>query len=139
MFAKAVGYLIAGMLIVVPVGFAVWLTYDRVNILTSTTLHKATIDHCHYRQVKKKNRRKSSWAPVAVTVTGVSVKGHFYWSQKHWCQSSVGKQVSVFIHSHDASKNRINTFFQLWFLPVVLLFFCLVLYLGIYFLRKVCR
>lgn len=136
---KVIGYLIGGIFAIgvfVPLGFASWLIYDRSAVLLSTTLEDATIESCYYQRVHGSSRGSASWGPVAVAANGVKVKGGFKWNKKSWCESGIGSKVSVFIHPSDSGKNRINTFFQFWFLPIALLLFCVIFYPAAYSAKR---
>ena len=131
MIAKIIGYVIGGLFILgllAPIPISIWLIWDRIDVLTSTTKVGATIESCHQRYKSSGNRTKSSWGPVAVTESGLKIKGDFTWSKKSWCESGIGERVSVFVHPWDEDKNRINTFFQFWFFPVLMMSICLIFY-----------
>ncbi len=131
MIANVIGYTIGALFVIgilAPIGVASWMVYDRVAVLTSTESATATVESCHYKRRKSGSSRTGSWAPVAVTDSGTEVRGSLYWSKKRWCESSIGNRVSVFLHATDAKKNRINTFFQFWFLPGILSLFCITFY-----------
>ncbi|MCG8434605.1 MAG: DUF3592 domain-containing protein [Gammaproteobacteria bacterium] len=139
MIAKFIGYLIGGIFAVgllAPLGVAVWLIYDRTDVLLSTTLVGAVIEECHYKRVRKGSGYSGSWGPVAVTDTGVRVKGEFTWKKKAWCESGIGDEVTVFIHETDESKNRVNTFFQFWFMPLLFFLISAIFYPGSYIAKK---
>ena len=139
MILKAIGYTIGALFalgLLAPIGFASWLVYDRITVLASTTTAPATIEDCHYKRSRSGGSVRGSWAPVAVTASGVRVRGSLHWSKKRWCESGIGDGVSVFLHASDPSKNRINTFFQFYFLPATLSLFCLVFYPASYRAKK---
>lgn len=67
--------------------------------------------------------------PVAVTESGRRVRGtvdevRFLWE----CDDQIGKPVEVTFDPQNASAATINSFHQMWFLPMVLATVCLVLY-----------
>ncbi|TQV88168.1 hypothetical protein [Aliikangiella coralliicola] len=139
MVAKIIGYLIGGLFVLgllAPIPISLWMIWDRVTVLSSTEVEPALIESCHHRYRTSGSRSKGSWGPVAVTERGLKVKGDFTWSKKSWCESDIGDEVNVFVHPTDKSKNRINTFFQFWFLPIISTSFCLFFYPLSYRLKK---
>lgn len=138
--AKFIGYSIGAIfavLLLLLIGFTAWHVYDVVSVLASTKTEKAQIEGCHYKIIKKSSSSYSvSWGPVAITKSGVRIKGDFTWKNKSWCESGIGESVTVFINENDASKNRINTFFQFWFTPTIFLLGCIIFYPVSYMLKK---
>ena len=140
MIVKFIGYLIGRIfvaLMLLPLCYTVWLIYDASSVLISTETKEAKIEGCYYKRVRKSgSRHSSSWGPVAVTKSGITVKGDFTLAKKEWCESSIGNSVTVFINEGDPSKNHINTFFQFWFMPLIYLLVSIIIYPGLYMLRK---
>ena len=140
MIAKYIGYIIGAIfavLLLAPIGYTAWLVYDVASVLTTTQLEEAQIQECHYKRVRKSSSSYSgSWGPVAVTKSGLRINGDFTWKKKSWCESNIGDNVNVFVNENDPSKNRINTFFQFWFMPTAFLLVCLIFYPGSYILKK---
>lgn len=131
MLAKIIGYSIGAAfvaLILAPIPIAVWLVYDRITVLTSTTSHQAVIEECYHEYRTTGTTSRGSWGPVAVTGEGVRVKGEFRWRDKDWCLSDIGDEVTVLLHPSDSGKNRINSFFQFWFYPLLMTTVCLIFY-----------
>ena len=131
MLAKLIGYTIGAVfiaLLLAPIPITVWLIYDRVTVLTSTSLQPAVIEECYHEYRTTGNTSRGSWGPLAVTNDGIRVKGDFRWRKKDWCLSSIGDEVNVFVHPQDPGKNRINTFMQFWFYPTMMTVICLVFY-----------
>ena len=142
MIAKAIGYLIGAVfvgLLLAPIPLAVWFVYDGTTVLMSTSVADAVIERCDRRSTRGIKSRgiasHVSWVPVAKTASGVEIKGDFGWTRRSWCESDVGKRVSVFVHDTNRSMNRINTFSQFWFFPMILTAIC-VLYLCIYIIKR---
>ncbi|GLS27969.1 DUF3592 domain-containing protein [Marinibactrum halimedae] len=130
MIAKVLGYSIGALFIVIllaPIPLSIWFIVDRISLLTSATPARAIIEEC-YRHRRSGTNAKVSWGPVAVTVEGLKVKGDFKWSKKKWCESTIGDEVTVLLHPTDKNKHRIHTFFQFWFLPLVMTLICIVFY-----------
>ncbi len=128
---KVLGYIIGAIFIVLllsPIGVSCWLVYDRATVLLTTSTEQAVIQECHYKRRKTGSGYSGSWGPVAVTSDGIRIKGSFTWKRKGWCESGIGKEVPVFLHDTDTSKNRINTFFQFWFYPLFFTTVCLIFY-----------
>lgn len=131
MLAKLIGYTIGAAfvaLLLAPIPVTLWLIYDRVTVLNSTTTQSAVIEDCYHEYRTTGTTSKGSWGPVAVTQGGIRVRGDFRWRKKDWCLSDIGDEVSVFIHPTDTSKNRINSFMQFWFYPLLMTIICLVFY-----------
>ena len=131
MLAKLIGYSIGAVfvaLLLAPIPITVWLIYDRAVVLSSTTAHAAVIEECYHEYRTTGNTSRGSWGPVAVTSDGTQVRGDFRWRKKDWCLSDIGDEVTVLLHPYDASKNRINSFMQFWFYPLLMTAICLVFY-----------
>ncbi len=118
-----------------PVGFTVWLVYDRVDVMLSAELQPAQITQCQVHRNDYGNSSKASFAPVATTVGGMKVEGGFTPSRKSWCEYFIGDEVQVFIHPVDESKNRIHSFLQFYLAPLGGLLFSIVL-LGAFMRKK---
>ena len=133
-----IAFFLVGLVLSTPGILAGWQIYEKSKVIANSELTPATIVSCDHSTRIKKGRRKSSWAPVALTDSGFSVTGSMSWSNKEWCTSSIGEGVTVFLHNTNRRNSQINTFFQFWFLPVLYTCFVLLLYVYpiIYYMRK---
>lgn len=109
-----------------------WFSYDRISLIINSEYQSAKIISCDYSSQRKAKRRdmgKSAstvYKPIAITKNGIQVVGSLKWHSRKWCERRVGKEVSVFIHNKQSSKNSINSFFQLWLYPYISLFFFII-------------
>lgn len=136
MIAKALGYLIGGALVLAffaPVPAAIWLVYDRVDILLNANTTTGTVIRCASH--RSSSSRALAFGPVARTESGLTVKGTFRFSKRDWCTAGIGDEVSILLDRRDADNSRIYTFFQFWFLPLLMSAIGFVLYPLLY-LRK---
>ncbi len=122
--ATILGYLLGAVfaagIYLSPVVLFVYEASFVFDALSHSTSEQARITKCHYKWQKRSSSSGSgSWAPVAVTDNEKEVIGHFRFRKKKWCEYFIGSEVEVFL-SHDSSKkSQINTFLQLWFLPLI--------------------
>lgn len=138
--AKFIGYLIGALFVLIffaPIPVAGWLIYDRATVLLETEAAEAEIVECYSYRTSGSNARLS-FGPVAVTANKVRVKGYFRWSRRSWCEAGIGDKVTVLLHPQDESKNRVYTFLQFWFLPLLFFIIGFVIYPAAYWakLRK---
>ena len=127
---------IALSLVVLLVGFIV---KDDVKLLVNSTLEPAVIGGCTYKHVKRvKNRStRTTYASVAYTRSGVEARGQFIHPSRARCEKRIYRDVSVFVHDFDESRNRINSFFDFWIpLAIVGVAFVLLLLFLLYWVTK---
>ena len=148
---KIIGYSIGGLFAIIllaPIVLAVWNTYELVSVLTSTVVEPAVISFCSYQSgrnrsstgFRKGSGRGPTWVPIAVTQLGIKVEGKLGWGvTKQWCEKSMGHHVAVLIHPTDPTKNRIYTFFQFWFTPLILIVVSLLLYPQLYRMKRLIK
>ena len=120
MITNLIGYLIGGIfvcLVMSPIFIGIWLAYDRIELLANSKKTQAVITSCYHRSQTGSSKTKYSWVPVATTREAITIRGDFGWKKKSWCESDIGDNVTVYVYSNESDKNRINTFFQLWFYP----------------------
>ena len=104
---------VALALVVLLAGFIV---EDDVRLLANSTLEPAVIGGCTYKHVRRVKRRTTTtvYASVAYTRSGVEARGHFIHPSRARCEKRIYRDVSVFVHDFDKSRNRINGFFDFW-------------------------
>lgn len=83
---------------------------------------------CHVLKSRSGSTINRSWAPVAKDNEGNIAKGSFGWKKKKKCTDMFGDKVTMTVSSVSKDRNQINTFFQLWFMPLIMNGVCLVLY-----------
>ena len=113
---------------------ALWFVYDRGELILNSTSHEARIVACDKSWFLSRNRtgsHKSStgYAPIAEYGEQEYLVGDFSMSSRKWCRKRIGDTVTVLIHNDSPDKNRVNSFFQLWFFPTIaigifLIFLC---------------
>jgi len=116
--------IVAGLGIVIPTGI---MLKNRVVTLATTSLESAIVTGCKSRRVHRSSRsrtsrRRTSYAPVALTENGARAVGLLTLGRKNQCESMIGVKTSVFVHPSDEKKNRIGSFFQFWFFPYAVAF-----------------
>ncbi len=124
MISKFLGYVFAGVLLLMffaPIPFAIYLNYDALVALNNSDSAQATIIQCQAHRSSGSGNRSTSWRPVASLADGRTVEGSFGWTKREWCEGSVGEQVEVLIDPQNGNPIKINSFMQLWFLPLLML------------------
>lgn len=116
---------------------AAWFIYDRAMTIVNSELEGATIVNCDYKKsgriTSRGRKATTSYTPIAVSEEGHRVKGTFWWSSRKMCEKTLNTNVSVFIHNLNPEKNRINTFFQLWFFPAISVYFAMLVAILVLF------
>lgn len=129
---RIIGGLIGGLLVLALfLGPALGLYYVSKDTLASLSYEgteEAVITDCESIRLSGSSPRYRR-VPVAVTESGRRVRGtvdevRFLWE----CDDQIGKPVEVTFDLQNASAATINSFHQMWFLPMVLATVCLVLY-----------
>ena len=103
-----------------------WMGADRVDLLFNSSVEDAVVVSCKGKPPRRRTGprgRSRSWtyAPVAVTASGVKVKGSLSLSGKSWCEPLIGTKTTVLVHDTDVSKSRINSYIQFWLVPAFFL------------------
>lgn len=122
--AKIIGYLIGGLfvlgMVLAPIGGATYFLNDLYQVHQLEIKTEATITGCFTLRNTKTGRPKAHRVPKAITKDGVVVRGTLGQIKIFdICKSSVGDKVSVFLDAQGSSKGRFNTFYQLWFMPLL--------------------
>lgn len=141
MIANLIGYLIGGLLVLAmlsPIPIFGWLVYDRIEVLNNASVEQAVISRC-YSHRSSRSGSAPTFGPVAVTESGLNIKGGFRWARRSWCESDIGESVSVLVHSERPENSRIYSFFQFWFLPLLMGFVVLIAYPLLYLKKKKAR
>ena len=134
--AKAIGYLI-GLSFVVGIIFGpalglYWASKETFTALSYDKKETAIIENCRSIRSKGVGRRGSKRfkrVPVVTLQSGQKVIGktgevRFFWR----CNDQVGKKVEVLYDEKTPTKAKINTFFEMWFSPIIMLLVCAVVY-----------
>ena len=116
---------------------ALWFAYDSGEIFLNSTSHEARIVSCDLSWStysprpggSGSSRSTTGYAPIAEYGDQEYLVGTFSMSSRKWCRKRIGDTVTVLIHNDTPDKNRINSFFQLWFFPTIaigifLMFLC---------------
>ncbi|MDP7319674.1 MAG: hypothetical protein QF441_03655 [Bacteriovoracaceae bacterium] len=120
------GYFIGGcfvlLMLFAPLGATTYFVYDIVLALSKYEKDIAIIERCESSRQNSGSSVRYKRVPIAVTSSGRIVKGQMdeiRWLTK--CDSLIGNKVEVLINPQNKKEGYINTFWQLWFMP--LLFF----------------
>lgn len=70
--------------------------------------------------------------PIAISEQGRKVGGSLWWPSRKFCERSLNKPVSVLNYKTAPDKSRINSFFQLWMLPSLLMYVGLIFAISLY-------
>lgn len=132
---KVLGYFIAGLFLAfILFGPAVgWylVSKDTFSALTYEGSEEAVITDC--TSIRNSGQRSSyRRVPVVILNSGKRVPGsvdeiRFLWE----CDDRVGDSVEVIYDLQNPERAKINTFLEMWFLPVVLGIVCLIWYAAI--------
>ncbi|WP_208348351.1 hypothetical protein [Pseudaestuariivita rosea] len=101
---------------------------DLPRLLVGTS-QAAVVDRCERVQFRRSGGVGSSATnsvtifddiPIAISAEGIEAHGS-YRLGKEWCDDQVGKSVNILVHPDDPQRSMINSYVQLWLLPVHLL------------------
>lgn len=96
---------------------------DRLNLLMNGQVQDAVVVGCDSRvetRIRGSSRQKVwRYAPIAVSEDEQKAVGTFYYDQEY-CESMIAHSVPIYISSDEGVENRVGTFFQFWFFPLVL-------------------
>ncbi len=132
MFAKYLGYLIGGTfalgLMIAPIAVTSYFLYDSAYTILNLETKEATVTECFTKR-SSTGRALTRNVPRAVTSEGDVANGMIgelkYLST---CDEMIGDTLDVYIDPHNPKNNRINTFWQMWFLPLIFSTICLLWY-----------
>ena len=124
--SSLIGYLIGGAFVVLilfgPIGVTIYYVQDAANALINYESDMATIERCESTRQGSGSKVRYKRVPVAITDSGTTVKGQMdeiRWVYK--CNDMIGDRVPVLIDPTNSKKGHINTFWQLWFMPLLFL------------------
>ena len=101
-----------------------WFMYDRLGVITNSTVEPATVLNCDNSWTKMRTGSSTTYrnvvvsAPVAMTDGGQKVTGTVKVPEKQ-CDSMIGTAVKVYLHKTDPEKSRINSLLQFWLFPAI--------------------
>lgn len=131
--SSLIGYLIGGVFVVLillaPIGATSYLVYDLTKALLNYESDTAEIVRCESTRQTTDSRVRYKRVPVAITAQGITVKGdmdEIRWVYK--CNDLIGEQVKVLIDPKDSKNGKINSFFQMWFLPLLFILISIIYY-----------
>lgn len=84
------------------------------------------IESC--RSVRPRGNTKASFVAVARAQTGEVVTGEFGWGKREYCESDIGDNVRILLNQNDSKDHRIFTFWEFFFIPLLLSVVAFVLY-----------
>ena len=112
--------LLLGFLIVAAI-----MGHSRYMTISQSVLKEATIVDCGYVNHKRARNRgggySSNYYPIAISDDGDRARGTMLLATRSMCERLVGSLVSVYVHNSDSKNNRINSFYQMWLLPLIAL------------------
>tara|TARA_R110000868_G_scaffold334233_4_gene594939 strand:- start:1461 stop:1910 length:450 start_codon:yes stop_codon:yes gene_type:complete len=136
LITKIVGYFIGSLfvalLLLAPVGGMIYFMHDSITALDHVVDDQAIVEKCISKR-SSSGKVTARGVPVAITSSGVKIEGQM--GQPKFllqCKDMIGESVPVFIHSNDSSRHRINTFWQMWFLPTLFTLFSLIWYPALF-------
>ncbi len=132
MVAKYFGYLIGGLfaiaLILAPISVTSYFLFDSAYTILKLEPKEAVVTKCFTKR-SSTGKPLTRNVPRAITTEGEIANGMIgelkYLST---CDEMVGDTLSVYIDPNNHKNNRINTFWQMWFLPLIFTTICLLWY-----------
>ncbi|MBH46645.1 MAG: hypothetical protein CME71_00585 [Halobacteriovorax sp.] len=134
--AKIVGYFIGSLfvalLLLAPIGGMIYFMHDSLSALENVVKDQAIVEKCISKR-SSTGKVNARGVPVAMTDTGVKVEGSIGQPKFLFqCKDMIGSSVPVLIHQSDKARHRINTYWQMWFLPTIFSIFSLIWYPALY-------
>ena len=130
--SSLLGYFIGGVFVVLilfgPIGVTSYFVYNLSHALLNFEPDTAEIVRCESNRLSGSSARYKR-VPVAVTQSGNTIKGSM--DEVRWiykCNDLIGKKVNVLIDPNNKNKGHINSFWQLWFMPILFLIISLIYY-----------
>lgn len=130
--SSIIGYLIGGVFVLLilfaPIGVTSYFVYNFANALLNYESDTAQIIRCESKRLSGSSARYKR-VPVAITDSGNTIKGSM--DEVRWvykCNDLIGKKVKVLVDPNNKNKGHINSFWQLWFMPILFLIISLIYY-----------
>lgn len=119
-------YVFLVLFILAPIAPAIFFGQKLFYAFYKSEKKSAIIIDCHTLKSRSGSGYRRSWAPIAKTNDGDIAKGTFGHKPKKKCEDQIGNKVSVYVSSIDKEKHQINTFFQLWFRPILFILIAII-------------
>lgn len=136
MISKIIGYGI-GSLFVIGLLFGPGLGFylgskDTFKAIQYEGKTQGKIVKCQSIRISNSNKVRYNRVPVVETITGTIVKGTIDEIKYIWpCDKQIGKVVEVLYDKNKPTKAKINTFLEMWFMPLLLFIICCIWYSAV--------
>jgi|GEM_PF-2834196 len=103
-------------------GFVGYILIDTARIVITHERQEAVVTECRASWVysggskvnKSTRSRRSSYAPVALSLTGEKATGFKKLSNKSWCQRLIGTNTKIYVNPNPKGKNSYGGFLDFW-------------------------
>lgn len=130
--AKAIGYLLAALVLLGPLCGLYLVSQETFEFLQYSGRENGEVVRCSSKRLSGSSSRYKK-VPVVKRKDGSLVYGQvdeirFIYE----CEDQIKKEVQLIFDEKNPKRVKINTFVEMWFLPIVMGLVCLILYPAFY-------
>jgi hypothetical protein len=133
MISKILGYTIGSLFVIGLLfgpGLGLYLgSKDTLKAINYDGKTQGKVIKCQSIRISNSNKARYNRVPIVKTQSGSIVKGTIDEIKYIWpCDKQIGKIVEVLYNKEEPSQAKINTFLEMWFLPLLLFLICCIWY-----------